>query len=378
MPMEHTDQQNNESNETEQAIEENLPSEEDKKQKLDRERTILLSRLAEINLEDTRTKVAFILNQYRSTRDSDIALALKYWEVFHPDLLGIKSISFDNFYKLPKFTSISRARAKIQNEYGLFQASGEISKYRAKLDSEQRELQVEDKPEDSPISIFCDESGKTGRYKIVASLWINDGHRFMEVWKELSSWKIERGIKKEFHFTDLREQEKGIVEEFFEKTLLHSDALGFKAIILDSHPVHGIPQDELNFRLHYQLVVKGIEHEVRCGRFNFPRSISITKDKDDGADKLRLIELEQRLRTDCQAYFTHQIIFEEIKAEESHSSVYIQLTDLFAGSINRKLNSPGSNYKDALANKILYLLRIEDLMNYQQESPEDFATILWI
>lgn len=303
---------------------------------------------------------------------------MKYWQIFHRDLLGSNSISFENFYKLPKFTSISRARAKIQNEYRLFQASNEISKYRAKLGSKQRDFQVEDKPEDSLISIYCDESGKTGRYKIVASLWINDGYRFMEVWDELSRWKAGKSIEKELHFTKLGGQDISNVEEFFKKVLCHSDALGFKAVILDSQSVQGIAQEDLNFRLHYQLIINGIEHEVQSGRFSLPRRFSMTKDKDDGADKLRLVELEQKLRTDCQAYFNQDIIIEKVKAEESHSSLYIQLADLFAASINRKLNSPGSNYKDEIANKVLYLLGIENILNRTQESPQDFSTILWL
>ncbi|MCW5784066.1 MAG: DUF3800 domain-containing protein [Nitrospirales bacterium] len=376
--MEDPNQLDSELNQIEQSTEETLTTEEKKNERIDRERTILLSRLAEINIEDTRTKVAFILNQYRATRDSDIALALKYWQIFHRDLLGSNSISFENFYKLPKFTSISRARAKIQNEYRLFQASNEISKYRAKLGSKQRDFQVEDKPEDSLISIYCDESGKTGRYKIVASLWINDGYRFMEVWDELSRWKAGKSIEKELHFTKLGGQDISNVEEFFKKVLCHSDALGFKAVILDSQSVQGIAQEDLNFRLHYQLIINGIEHEVQSGRFSLPRRFSMTKDKDDGADKLRLVELEQKLRTDCQAYFNQDIIIEKVKAEESHSSLYIQLADLFAASINRKLNSPGSNYKDEIANKVLYLLGIENILNRTQESPQDFSTILWL
>lgn len=376
--MEDPNQLDNESNQNEQGFKEALTTEEEKNEKIDRERTLLLSRLAEINIEDTRTKVAFILNQYRATRDSDIALTLKYWQIFHRDLLGSNSISFDNFYKLPKFTSISRARAKIQNEYRLFQASNEISKNRANLDSKQRDFQVEDKPEDSLISIYCDESGKTGRYKIVASLWINDGYRLMQVWDELSSWKADKSIEKELHFTKLGGQDISNVEEFLKRVLCHSDALGFKAVVLDSQPVQGISQEDLNFRLHYQLIVNGIDHEVRSGRFILPRRFSMTKDKDDGSDKLRLVELEQKLRTDCQAYFKQNIIIEKVKAEESHSSLFIQLADLFAASINRKLNSPGSNHKDEIANKVLYLLGIENVLNRTQESPQDFATILWL
>ena len=96
-----------------------------------------------------------------------------------------------------------------------------------------------------------------------------------------------------------------------------------------------------------------------------------------GSDKLRLPELEQKLMTECQAYFDQEIIVDEVAAKESHSSIFIQLTDLFTASINRKLNSPASNYKDELADQILNLLGIKNV-NDSRNSHLDFATILWL
>lgn len=226
-------------------------------------------------------------------------------------------------------------------------------------------------------TIYCDESGKNQRYNLVGSLWINDGYRLFKVYKDLSTWKTDKGIEKELHFTNLKPQDKDIIREFITRVLGQSDALGFKAVILDSHAVQNISAEDRNFRLHYQLILKGIEHEVEKGRFSLPRNISVTKDKDEGADRLRLTELEQKLMTECQSYFAQEIIVDSVSAEESHSSVFIQLTDLFAASINRKINSPGSNYKDELADLILNLLGIKDVNN-NQNSPMDFATILWI
>lgn len=375
--MEDTNQESAEQKEGGKTVENSLSSEEKKLQKLERERTQLLSRLNDHNLDDVRTKVAFILNHYPATRDSDTALTINYWKVFHSELVGSNSVALDDLYNLTKFNTISRARAKIQNEYGLYQASTPVQERRVELESEERESQIARKPVDSAISIFCDESGKNKKYNLVGSLWINDGYRLFQVYKDLSNWKTEKGLDKELHFTSLKAQDKGIVEEFIRRVLSQSDALGFKAVILDSHAVREMSPEERNFRLHYQLIIKGIEHEVQTGRFSLPRNISVTKDKDEGADKLRLTELEQKLRTECQAYFDQEIIVDKVSAEESHSSLFIQLTDLFTASINRKLNSSGSHYKDELADTILNLLGINDV-NKNQDSPQDFATILWL
>ena len=280
--MDDTNEASAEQNKNDKAADKTLSSEEKKLQKLERERTLLLSKLNDHNLEDVRTKVAFILNHYPATRDSDTALTINYWKVFHSDLVGSDVVELDNFYYLPKFNTISRARAKIQNEYGLYQASTPIRERRAELESEEKESQVEGKPVDSAISIYCDESGKNNQYNLVGSLWINDGYRLFKVYKDLSEWKIAKGVEKELHFTNLKAHDKNVVEEFITRVLSQSDALGFKAVILDSHTVRGMSAEERNFRLHYQLIIKGIEHEVQTGRFSLPRNISVIKDKDEG------------------------------------------------------------------------------------------------
>ena len=168
--MEDNIQTQVESKENDKAVEKSRLSKEKKQQKLERERTILLSRLNENNLEDVRTKVAFVLNHYPATRDSDTALTINYWKMFHSDLVGAGIVTLDDLYYLPKFNTISRARAKIQNEYGLYQASAPIKERRVELENEEKESQVVGKPDDSAISIYCDESGKTQQYNLVGSL----------------------------------------------------------------------------------------------------------------------------------------------------------------------------------------------------------------
>jgi hypothetical protein len=53
---------------------------ESKKQRIDRERQDLLTRVASSELSNMRHRVAWLLNQFPSTRNSDIALQIKYWK----------------------------------------------------------------------------------------------------------------------------------------------------------------------------------------------------------------------------------------------------------------------------------------------------------
>jgi len=67
-----------------------------------------------------------------NTRDSDVTLQLRYWEQFEKDLYDGRAITPSDLYKLTRLTSLSRARAKIQNTFGLFAASDEVRARRGK------------------------------------------------------------------------------------------------------------------------------------------------------------------------------------------------------------------------------------------------------
>ena len=133
--------------------------EETREDKIERERTELLAKLTHSSLSDIRSRVGFILNHYPGTRNDDVALSIQYWKIFNTDLLSGNVVNLGDLYRLTRITSIIRARAKIQNTFGLFMADEETRKKRAQLDEEQRQIQVEDMPDIPLISIYCDESG---------------------------------------------------------------------------------------------------------------------------------------------------------------------------------------------------------------------------
>ncbi|MDQ0200308.1 hypothetical protein [Neobacillus ginsengisoli] len=97
------------------------------------------------------TRVANILNRYPETRKSDITLQIKYWQVYS----GLKSnfVDLTKLYSLERLTSLARARAKIQNEYKLFQADIETRRRRRTLEEEEKEAQMLDKP--SGLATSC-------------------------------------------------------------------------------------------------------------------------------------------------------------------------------------------------------------------------------
>jgi len=93
--------------------------------KLEEVRTHLLRSVASAKLDTLQEKVAWILNHYPNTRNSDVTLQLTYWEHFDSDIYNGQYILPDDLYRLTRPISLQRARAKIQNTYKLFQASPE-------------------------------------------------------------------------------------------------------------------------------------------------------------------------------------------------------------------------------------------------------------
>ena len=104
-------------------------------------------------LDNIQEKIAWILNHYPVTRDSDTALVIQFWKTFEPQLLEGNVITLGNLYKATKVTTMARARAKIQNTYRLFQATPTIRKVRGTLAHSERDKAVEQRL-DYPLRVY--------------------------------------------------------------------------------------------------------------------------------------------------------------------------------------------------------------------------------
>src|SRR5438874_208666 len=80
---------------------------EARRKKIEEEIAGLQSALSSGRLDTIQEKVAWILNRYPSTRDSDVTLQLKYWENFEPDVALGSTIQKQDLYKLARLTSLS-------------------------------------------------------------------------------------------------------------------------------------------------------------------------------------------------------------------------------------------------------------------------------
>lgn len=243
------------------------------------------------------TKVASILNRFPETRNSDVALMTKFWEVFQGHRGS--SVSFEKLFELERLTSIARTRAKIQNEYGLFQADKKIRRFRQNKEEIQKEYEIATKPEIESIDIYADESGKNNDFVIVGSIWILSGGGNLN--SRLASWASEQkqndsNIPDEFHFVKVKNDGKNlhVYKDFMNLVIAEGHMSSFKAIAVNKTKITK-PIDDIITELFYQLVRNGVEHEKNTGRIALPKQISYFKDKEDGESALRLSQIQQSL-----------------------------------------------------------------------------------
>jgi hypothetical protein len=97
-------------------------------------------------IENIRDIVAYILNYSNESRNSDIELTWLYWETFERDKFFGSMISKEQMREMAGIASLTRIRAKIQNEYKHFQADNSVKRFRGMLEEDKRTEVIEDKP----------------------------------------------------------------------------------------------------------------------------------------------------------------------------------------------------------------------------------------
>jgi hypothetical protein len=187
--------------------------------KLEKERRVILNSAICGKIGNIREKVAYILNNFTSARNSDIELAWLYWNSFEQDSFNGVAVTKLELLKLTKIGSLTRVRAKIQNEYKLFQANDNVKKHRGVLEEEKKQEAIEDKPSHPLYTIFIDETGKTQQYISVGSLWDTDPRTTFFARPKLDVWLELQNIDYEFHFTELKNQKLEQYKTFFLKLL---------------------------------------------------------------------------------------------------------------------------------------------------------------
>jgi hypothetical protein len=325
---------------------------------VDRERTQLLARVASAELSTIGHRVAWVLNHFPKTRNSDIALQIKYWQSF--DKLTGNIIELEDLFSLTRLTSLSRARAKIQNEYRLFLADAEVREHRGTLEESEKEKALEST--DYPVyAVFLDESGKTSKNLIVGSLWfLAEGSQSISLYLSTQELKQRRKFAGEFHFSEMSKDDIDLYKELIEIFISQGGVISFKFLSVEREGIKHV-QTAID-DLYYILLVGGIDHEIQTGRAPLPRILNVWKDMEEiGHDKILMAKLEDKLRQASANKYEGKLIVEKCVAIDSQNNIFLQVADLVASSVNRVLSRTGNtyNHKDEFADYLISRLGIK-------------------
>ncbi|PEZ31997.1 DUF3800 domain-containing protein [Bacillus thuringiensis] len=337
------------------------------------------------------TRVASIMNRYPETRNSDVALMIKYWKVYEGQRGSF--VSLEKLFEMERLTSIARTRAKIQNEYNLFQADKKYKRYRQDKEEQQKEIQIITKPSMQTIHIYADESGKNDDFLLVGSFWILANEDNLN--GKIVNWiqerkKVDNTCPDEFHFHKIRNNGMNfeVYKDFFDFVISNGSMVSFKGIAVNKTKLTQ-HTDDIITELYYQLVRVGIDHESKTGRIELPKQIEYIKDHEEGESALRINQIRQSLTDNFKLHYEENLNLTNFMSVDSKFSRFIQIADLFTGALNRKYNiqrkSPDQvpNAKDKLAEYILSVIGLKEVLYpaelYNEEvlgaSDMDMATI---
>ena len=342
-----------------EPVESKLTLDPKKLAKIEKEKKELLAALAGGDFSTQRTKVASVLNLFPDTRNSDITLALKYWETFQPDVYNPAGIKPKDLFKLERLHYIVRARAKIQNEYGLFQADEKVRHHRKQQEEVMHDAVLEDIKPKRIVHVFSDETGKNQNFVIVAAVWVLSGRAIFTVseaikkWKEKSAW-----VKREVHFSRFGKMDFEPLKEYLGVIHQNREFLSFKVIAIDkSRTARKI--EEVIEKLHEHMLIRGAEHEIQQGRMDLPREVGVTLDEEQSLDPFSLAEMKRKISEEFTSSYNGELVINAIQTVSSRTSALVQLADLIAGAVNRRLNSSGEkNYKDEMADWVIHTLAL--------------------
>ena len=325
--------------------------------KIQKEKQRLLDSLAGGDFSKQKTKVAYILNLYPDSRNSDVTLALRYWQTFQSDIYNPNGILPQDLFKLERFHYLVRARAKIQNEYKLFVPNSEIQRFRRQHEETMTDEVLQDSAPRSVMNVFADESGKTQDYVIVASVWVLSGRAVYTISQAISQWK-EKSVWKgrEIHFSNMGARDIEPLAELLGVVLQNREFLSFKTIAVERKRTKRTINEVVE-KLHENMLIRGANHEVLNQRVQLPQSINVTVDQEQSLDAITLEELKRRVNTEYSQVHGDKLKVASLDSISSKISPLVQLADIIAGAINRKLNTPdGRNFKDDMAEMVIQML----------------------
>lgn len=318
----------------------------------------LLAALANSILGTMEQRVAQVLRDCPETRDSDVALMIRYWRRFQAEVIAGSRVGSDLeiLFELDRPESLTRARRHIQNDLHLFQATPHTQNLRNERQRDFRDYLLSRQEASGELHFYLDETGNSpeDRYTGVGGVCVLDVRAFEMSHAALTNWRDAQGWPETLHFKDIREASRHL--ELLEVLRRHRAGLLFLG---HSAPARG-DKREMLFTLTSQMVVDALRHAVGLGCLNEPRGVTVFKESDEGFDKFFLSELHDNLAAQLAQEFPGRAFLRQIQPLPKGREVMLEVADTIASSMRRRSLHGSRQPKDIVAEAAMNVAGFED------------------
>jgi hypothetical protein len=313
------------------------------------ERQSLLADIAESRLGTMQQRLAYLLHRFPETRDSDVALAIKYWRMFQPEILEQWSpLELEVLYPLDRMDTIARMRRHIQNDLKLFASTLDVRRQRDGIQMEMHQLLAAARTGLAEIRFYLDETGGEAKFNGIGGICAMNWRQYEANWASLRRWRERQKWPGTIHFAETGTEAQPRAMALLAELQKRIGGLLFLGYALESRTF--LHQDRVS--LIIQLVVDALRELDRHGCLRESRSLLLVKEEESGFDNLHMEALKTHLSRQLFEAFGDRVLLREIQAIPKGREVMLECADLIASAMMRRHLYQGTKPKDVLAQAV--------------------------
>lgn len=319
----------------------------------------LLVDIAGSNLSKAEQRVAYLLQRFPETRDSDTALCIRYWKMFQADVLERwRPLELEVLFELDRIETIGRMRRMIQNDLRLFRGIEDTRRAREAMQAEFHEYLAAHRDSLPEVRFYLDETGNEGdkTYTGIAGVCVLNWKQFEKHSAAMELWRSKQGWPETIHFSETGAEKVERAVALLHELRRRRSGVLFLGYSLASR---GRTREDL-FSLLIQLVVDSLRYLRECGSLPESRVVRVIKEADSGFDALFLDKMTRRLGEAVAIEFPGQLSVLPVEAVTKGRTVLLECADLIAGGMQRRALGKGRNPKDRLAEAVINVTGFED------------------
>jgi hypothetical protein len=319
----------------------------------------MLANIGNSFLANRERKVAYILQRFPETRDSDTALCIRYWKLFQADVLERWSpLELEVLFELDRIETLGRVRRMIQNDLRLFRGVDDTRRAREALQAEFHEFLAAHRDSLPEVRFYLDETGNEGdkTYTGIAGVCVINWKQFEKHHAALRQWRSEQGWPETIHFSETGADKVDRAVSLLQQLSARRSGVLFLGYSLTSR---GRTHEDL-FSLFIQLVVDSLRYLRECRCLTDNRSVRVIKEADSGFDTLYLAKMTKQLGEAVALEFPGELTVLPVEAVTKGRTVLLECADLIAGGMQRRASRKGRNPKDRLAEAVINVTGFED------------------